>query len=167
MTTTFSALPDSARLWVFPFDRALTPADSRRLTTTIETFIATWTSHGRPVEAAAEIRDDHFLLVAAQIPGGDVSGCGIDALLHALTSVLADSGAQLASGLAVAFRNAAGRVEVWSRQAFKEAAREGRVSPETPVFDASLTLLKALRGGAFEQPAGDTWLARFFTPARA
>lgn len=161
MTTTLDRLPDSARLWVFVTARLLTGAEQRAVRAVLDAFTSTWTSHSRPVEAAADVAEGRFLLVAAQLPGGDVSGCGIDKLVHAVEQALAVHGTALASGLDVPYRTADGSVEVASRAELKARVLAGALDADTPVFDASTDMLGALRSGRFERPLGVTWVARY------
>lgn len=165
MTTTFDALPDTARLWVFTLSRALADAEETALVGAMQPFVEGWESHRRPVEAAFAVAEKHFVIVAAQIPGGDVSGCGIDALVRQLEATLARLGVPLAAGMDVALRGQDGRVQVVDRPTLKGGLREGSVGAETPVFDASITTLGAWRSGAFVKPLGQTWAARYLVPA--
>ncbi len=165
MTTTFDALPDDARLWVFTFSRALTAAEEKALVDAMQPFIETWESHRRPVEAALGVAERHFVTIAAQIPGGDVSGCGIDALVRHLEDAADRLGVPLASGMDVALRGRDGNVQVMDRPTLKRLIQDGTVGADTPVFDASITTLGAWRGGAFVTPLTQSWMARYLAAA--
>ncbi|MDZ4701202.1 MAG: hypothetical protein SH809_15940, partial [Rhodothermales bacterium] len=80
----FDQLPGSSRLWIYALDRPLTDAESATLSDRVDAFIRNWNSHGRPVNAGYEFRHNQFVLIAGVIPGGNISGCGIDASVHAL-----------------------------------------------------------------------------------
>lgn len=159
----FSTLPDAARLWIYAADRPLTSPEQQALRERLERFLSNWTSHGRPVEGAAEVRDGRFVLLAAHLPaGGDVSGCGIDASVHVLSEAAEAMGLAWLPALHVFYRNEAGAVESASRLAFKQKAEAGDVDAATPVFDVGLDTLAALRAGRFEQPAAESWHADAF-----
>lgn len=153
----FPAFPDDARLWVYTADRPLTAADQQALQDALDAFFAQWLSHGRAVQGAATCYADRFVLLAAEIPGGDISGCGIDASVHVLDALANDLGFRWASGLVVAYRAVAGPVQVVPRRAFKQMARAGEVGPETTVFDLGVTTVGDLRHGKFEGPAQAMW----------
>ena len=76
-------LPDAARLWLFAFD-----GDPSPLLPDVRAFCRAWTSHGRPVTAAADVLAGRVLAVAAVLTEAEanagVSGCGIDAMQHAV-----------------------------------------------------------------------------------
>ena len=158
----FPSLPDPARCWIYVAPRRLTEAEQATLLETLQTFFAGWASHGRPVQGAAAFLDDHFLAVAGAIAGGEISGCGIDASVHATEEAAGRLGVAWSSPLLVLYRDADGAVRSLPRSAFRKLVDDGTVTAETPVFDVSLTTLGQLRSGAFEKPAGASWHARVF-----
>ncbi len=158
----FSALPDTARLWVYVAAESFSPEVRSALSERVDRFLDGWRSHQRPVQGEAAIREDRFLLLAATLDGGDVSGCGIDASVHAIDEAAQALGISWAAPLNVVYRNVEGTVEVVSRSAFRRLVAEGAVTGTTPVFDPSITGLQELRAGAFEQPASASWHGRVF-----
>ena len=159
----FPALPDDARCWIYVADSPLTEAEQTSLLGALDTFFAGWASHGRPVQGAATCLDNRFLVVAGVIAqGGDLSGCGIDASVHAVEESAHRLGVTWASPLLVFFRDADATVQSLPRSAFRKLVADGTVHAETRVFDVSLSTLGQVRGGAFEQPAGASWHARIF-----
>ncbi|PSQ71933.1 MAG: hypothetical protein BRD38_00185 [Bacteroidetes bacterium QH_9_67_14] len=165
----FSDMPDAARLWVYAADRPLSDDEEKALTDRLEDFLSDWTSHGRPVEGAAEVRDGRFVLLAAHRPdaengstNADVSGCGIDASVHVLESFADETGVEWESGLRVFYRNADGAVRSAGRPAFAERAQRGEVDAATSVFDLSVDTVADLRAGRFERPAATSWHAEAF-----
>lgn len=157
--TLFPDLPDHARFWCYVADRPLAEAEEAKLVADLDAFFASWQSHGRPVTGTAQILGGRVLLLAATL-NGEISGCGIDASVHAVT----DAGAALCiawkTGLFVVYREADGTIAVSPRRAFKQAAKAGTVMPETPVFDLTLMHLGEVRAGRFEQPAANSWVSR-------
>ena len=162
MSTLFPHLPDHARLWVYAADRPLSETEQARLLQRLEAFFGQWASHGRPVEGAATLRHDRFLLLAGLVRGGEISGCGMDASVHAVEEASAALGFSWRSPLDVFYRDAEGAVEALARAAFRKRVREGDVTAETSVFDLSITALADVRQGRFERPAGETWHALVF-----
>jgi hypothetical protein len=124
-------------------------------------FIETWSSHGRKVVAEALIAADRFVITAAHVPGGDVSGCGIDASVHALGSIAHAFDFGWAPALDVLFR-LDDEVRQADRATFSKLASQGAVTPDTIVYDTSLTTLGDLRRGGFELPARRSWHGRVF-----
>ena len=161
----FDALPDAARLWLFPLDRTPTGAEADALLDRLGAWLPTWASHGRPVRAEAEVLAGRALAVAAVISEADlnagVSGCGIDAMERAVADALAASGLGLADALSVTYRDG----DAWAsvpRPAFRRLVRAGTADRATPILDVTPTTLGALREAGVERPAGETWAGRAF-----
>ena len=167
MTTTFDALPDEARLWVFVCDRPLSEHDASVVARHLDAFADMWTSHTRPVEAAVGVFEGRFVTVAARIRGGDVSGCGTDKLFHAAEGALGAVGAAQAPALSVTYRSSDGMLRTVSRAEFKQMASTGSVQPHTDIFDASLSTLGDLRRRGLLVPAQQTWMRRYFSAVGA
>lgn len=157
-----SHLPDSARIWIYVADRRLSAHESSRLLEYLDSFCANWQSHGRQVSSAAALFEDRFAVVAGVIPGGDISGCGIDASVHALERAADELNVGWMSGLMVHFRDGNGNVRSVSRPEFRRLVQIGELGSGTIVFDLSILTLGTLRAGKLEQPAGSTWHARVF-----
>ena len=163
----FSALPDDATLWIHAATEPLTSDDQEALLDQLSSFTEGWTSHEHSVEGTAAILHNRFLIVAAiRTDGGDISGCGIDDLSHAVDRAAAALNIEWVPSLHVLYRARDGSVEAASRRVFQQKADEGAVTAETPVFDPSLNTLGALRDGQFERAARNSWHAQLLgTPA--
>ncbi|MEM8598972.1 MAG: hypothetical protein AAGF99_03545 [Bacteroidota bacterium] len=159
-------LPPSARLWTFVADRPVTQTDADVLLGSLKPFLSAWTSHGRPVPAASALVHDRFLLVGAHIeenaPNAGVSGCGIDAMRHAVDSAAARLDIAWADGLHVVYEQPTGAVQVVPRRVFRALVREGAVDGTTPVFVTTLETVGALRTDGLRRRASETWHARVF-----
>ncbi len=160
------SLPDEARLWIHAADWPLAEDEQRALRRALDAFVQTWTSHGRDVQGEYELLEGRFLLVGARVPAHDVSGCGIDKLVHLIEETAGELGFAWLSPLHVFYRAADGTPQHASRAAFRRLAGEGAVTAETPVFDLNLASVGDLRAGRFEQPAGASWHARAFSLAQ-
>ena len=158
----FSSFADDARLWVHVTDRPLTAGEQQALKESVERFIDGWDTHGRTVRGAIDVQDDRFLLLAATVEDGSISGCGIDASAHALEDIAQQIGFGWVPALHVLYRDENGDVQSCSRPAFRAKVEEGAITAQTPVFDPSVTRVGALREGAFERPAGASWHQRAF-----
>lgn len=156
------SLPDSARVWIYAADRTLDESEQDRLVELLESFCGSWRSHGRRVESAATVLEGRFAVISGDIPGGDISGCGIDASVHALDRAARELDLGWLPGLAVHFRSRDGSISSASRADFRSMVKSNQVHSRTPVFDLSIETLGALRSGRFEQPAEATWHGRVF-----
>ena len=160
----FPGLPDSARLWSFGVSRPLQPEEKEHLLGAVDRFLEGWKAHGHPLAAARVWRHDRFLLVGVDERITPPSGCSIDALIRSLRGVEAELAVEIVGSAPMWYRTEGpgGEVRRVSRAEFRSLAQEGVVSPETIVFDPSLTRVGDLRAGKWEIPASESWHRRFF-----
>jgi hypothetical protein len=151
-----SSLSADARVWIFASDRPVGDEWAERLLTQVDEFLEKWHAHGSPLTSARDWRDRRFLVIAAD--GEAASGCSIDGLFRTLKNVGAEVGANLVTSGLVFYRDAAGEVQSSTRAQFTEVASSGAITPDTPVFDTSLTTLGDVRD-RFERSAGESWHA--------
>lgn len=163
----FDTLPDDARLWVFPAREPITGPDAHRLLERVDAFLADWQAHGHPLTVGRDWRDDRFLLVAVDERSEPPSGCSIDAFVRVLKALEDELGVRLTDHGGVFYRAAGDAVVSASRPEFAELARVGDVSPDTTVFDTTVTRLSLARGPGFELPAREAWHQRVFFRRRA
>jgi len=127
----------------------------------VDEFLSTWKAHGVPLTSARDVRYDRFLLVGVDEASAGASGCSIDAMVHHLESLERAMGVALLDNGPVIFRQD-DAIERLPRPAFAELARRGDVSPDTIVFDNTVTRVGDVREGRWERPARESWHARAF-----
>lgn len=157
----FEELPDHGRLWVFPIDRPLNDAEAERTLSVVDDFLAQWAAHGSPLRSARELREGRFLLVGVDVDAEAPSGCSIDALVNQLRGLGMAVGATFIEHGPVWYRHD-GEIRTATRPEFKALAESGALSPDTHVFDTSLTKVAQAREGALERPARESWHGRAF-----
>lgn len=159
--TTFDRLPDSARVWIYAADRPLSADEQRRLIDHLSAFLNEWKAHGEPLTAACDLRHDRFLLVGVDESRAGASGCSVDALVRTLAGIEQQLSVVLLDHGPVLFRRG-DRIERVSRPEFSELVQRGEVTPDTVVFNNTLTRVSDVRAGRWETPARDSWHARAF-----
>ena len=164
-----SSLPDAARVWIHPAASPLADDTQEDVLQRLDAFLEEWSSHQKNVQGGATILHDRFVILAgARTDGADPSGCAIDDATHAVDAVADAHGIEWVPSLHIIYRVDANTIAAVPRSTFQERADAGHVTTETTVFDPSVTTLGAVRDGAFEQPAGQSWHADAFslpTPA--
>jgi hypothetical protein len=155
--TDFEALPDHARIWVFPVQDHLSPSEVDLLLGAVDGFLDGWAAHGAPLAGARSWVEDRFLLVGVDPTTVPPSGCSIDSMVRSLQGVEDRLGKKIVGHGPLYLRGPDGGVERMSRSEFREAAREGRITLDTPVFDTTLTALGDFRAGRLERPARESW----------
>lgn len=158
----FESLPDDARLWVFPVSTPLEPSEQAGLLAAVDAFLGDWKAHGHPLTVGRSWVAGRFLAVAVDQRSEPPSGCSIDALLRVLKEEEEALGIRLTDHGPVWYRDAGGDIRAVQRSEFGALAASGAVTPETPVFDTTITRVERLRGGRFEVPASEAWHGRAF-----
>lgn len=151
-------LPDSSRTWVFGSDRALSGDASRILLEHVDRFLAQWRAHGASLTAARDWKYDRFLTIAVDQSTEGASGCSIDGLFRALKALESGLGASLVTSGLIFFRDAGGTIQSVDRDRFSAVGAEGKISPDTGVFDPTVTTLGEWRA-RFELRLVDSWHA--------
>jgi len=160
----FSSLPDTAQVWIHPADGPLSEAVQTAFTDRLRAFIDSWTSHEQAVRGDTTILHDRFVVLAGlRADGEPPSGCAIDDASRTIKATARELEVQWVPSLHVLYRTADGAVASVPRPTFQEQADAGAITMDTMVFDPSISSLGALREGAFEQPARETWHARAFS----
>lgn len=152
-------LPDGARLWAFGAGRPLEGRDAALLEERMPPFLTEWTAHRQELQAAWDLREDRFLLVAVDETRTAASGCSIDALMRHLRRLEEALETSLLDSAPVWYRRPDGEVVSCARTEFRRRAAGGEVGEDTPVFDLTLSTLEEVRAGLLERPARATWHA--------
>lgn len=157
----FDELPEDARVWIFSAERKLTGSERTRLLAEVDAFIDQWGAHAVPLTAGRDLVYDQFLFIAVDQRAAGPSGCSIDALVRQMMALQREMGVELVNHAPVLFRRGEAIARV-PRATFAELAETGEISPDTTVFNNTLTSLGDVRAGRWEVPAADSWHARAF-----
>lgn len=152
----FEDLPDTARVWVFGADRNLDEGATDLLLREVDRFLSQWHAHAAPLTTGRDWRHGRFLTVAVDQATAGASGCSIDGLFRNLKALEPRLAASLVTSGVVFFRNQTGAIECIDRGRFTALSAEGKVTPETRVFDPTVTTLGEWRA-RFELDAADSW----------
>lgn len=161
MFVAFHELPATARVWIYQASRPLTDAELTAVQPALQQFSEAWTSHGRTLRASAEFRHRQFLVIGLDEAVADASGCSIDASVRFVRELEAALGLELLAKEHLAFLAPDGQVQLLARRELKQAVQAGRLGPDTPYFDNTVSQCGTLET-AWPAPAATTWLARYF-----
>ena len=155
----FSAMPETARVWVFGAAAPVVGAASDALLTAVDAYLSKWNAHGAPLYCARDWRDDRFLAIAVDEAATGASGCSIDGMFRTLAGAEPQIGTSLVGGGTVFWRDASGAVQSAARSAFIAAAKTGDVVMDTVAFDTTVSTAGEWRT-RFERPVSATWHAK-------
>ena len=150
MRVNIEELSNDAHIWIFGISPALDAAKEAVVLRTVDAFLDQWAAHGVPIRGARALHDGSFLIVAAD-EKREKSGCSIDRMFGTLRALEQELGVAILDANRVFIREDRG-VRAMPRQAFRDAA-----NGETMVFDTTAEQLGAVRTGAWERPAAESW----------
>ena len=150
MRVDIDQLSNSAHVWIFGISPALDEEKSQTLLRRVDAVLDQWAAHGVPIHGARDLREGSFLIIAAD-DKRERSGCSIDRMFQTLRQLEGELGVQILDSNRIFLRDG-GRVRAVPRHEFRGAA-----NLSTPVFDVTAEELGAVRNGAWERPAGDSW----------
>jgi hypothetical protein len=151
-------LPDDARTWVFGADKPLEATASEILLSEVDRFLSQWKAHGSPLTVGRDWKYGRFLTVAVDQSTAGASGCSIDGLFRTLKALEPKLGASLVTSGLVFYRDAGGAIRSVDREGFTALSAEGKIQPDTGVFDPTVTTLGEWRA-RFEVDATRSWHA--------
>lgn len=156
----FAEIPASARLWIYQSNDSLSEQIQGSVLNAAQQFIQTWDSHGRPLKASAEIRHNHFLLIALDESMNPASGCSIDKSVHFLQGLENSFGINLFDRSRQALL-VDGEVQFVEVKNLKKAVDAGQIGPGTLTFNNLISTVSQLPQ-EWIVPAEKSWLARHF-----
>jgi hypothetical protein len=151
-------LPDDARTWVFGANKTLEATASETLLSEVDRFLSQWKAHGSPLTVGRDWKYCRFLTVAVDQSTAGASGCSIDGLFRTLKALEPELGASLVTSGLVFYRDASGAIRSVDREGFTALGAQGKIQPDTGVFDPTVTTLGEWRA-RFELSAAQSWHA--------
>lgn len=156
----FSELPPQARLWVYQASRPFTAAEQAEIKPLLERFATEWSSHGKALQASAELLHDRFLMLANNQDATAASGCSIDASVNFVRELEQQFNVSFFDRTQLAFQKE-GEVQLVGMQELKSKVAAGEIDKNTLYFDTLVDNYGELQQ-AWPRPAGNSWLSRYF-----
>jgi hypothetical protein len=161
MYVAFDHLPPQARVWIYQASRPLAEEEIIPLLPRLAAFAEEWTSHGQQLAASAQLLHKQFLVIGLDEQVAGASGCSIDASVRFVQGLEQHLGVQLLEKSRMAFLTN-GELRLLTRRELREAIAAGQVQADTLYFNNTLTT-KGQLDDQWPAPAGQTWLASYFT----
>ena len=161
MYISFEQIPQSARIWIYQANRALSDNEVSVIETTLEPAVTKWAAHGTALLASVKVLLNRFVIIALDESQFEASGCSIDASSRWFK--------ELGTQLNVDFfdRSQAyldgNEIKTFSIFQPKKAIESGLISAETIVFvnNNNIHTLADLSTN-WQVKASDSYLKRFF-----
>ena len=157
-------MPEHSRIWVYPSTTSLQTIEQELLDKFLKPFCDHWQVHGKPLQTSARIVDHHFVVLAVNEDHAAASGCSIDSSVAVIKQMESHYQLDLMNRLYLHYINAQGTIGGLPSTEIKSAIDTGVIRPDTTVYQTSLAT-KADLTSAFQIPASESWVRRFFRDA--
>lgn len=77
----------SSRVWIYQCSRLLTMSEALALEPQLESFVASWQTHGTPVKGFANLLFGQFIVIMADETAAGVSGCSTDSSVRLIKQI--------------------------------------------------------------------------------
>lgn len=156
----FDELPPQARLWIYQANRALSAQEQDEIKPLLERFATEWSSHGKGLQASADLLHDRFLVIGNNESATAASGCSIDASVRFVRELEQRLGVSFFDRSQLAFLEE-GEVVTVPLTEMKTKVASGSINKDTLYFDTLVNNFGELQQ-AWPKPAGSSWLAKYF-----
>ncbi|NRB58973.1 MAG: ABC transporter ATPase [Winogradskyella sp.] len=159
MLVDFNQLPDESRVWIYQANRSFSEDELKEIKSKLETFITSWTAHGKDLQSGFKIVYKRFIVLALNQILNAATGCSIDASVHFIQELEKAYNVDLMDKMNVSFKQGE-FVAYKSLVDFKKMAKNNSVSKNTIVFNNLVTNIAEFNEN-WEVPAKDSWHSRF------
>jgi hypothetical protein len=166
MNVTFLDMPPQARLWVYAANRVLKTNEQQEIKAAAQQFINNWTAHQKELKAAFDIYEGIFLIIAVDEHFNEVSGCGIDKLVHFMQEIDKLYNLNLFNRLQIEMQLPDGTIQLTNKQQLSVIWQNNQVNKHTLFFNKMVTN-KADFDTHFKQPLSKSWVFQSIKTALA
>jgi hypothetical protein len=149
-----------SKIWIYQSLKPIEPNILIDIHRKMESFIATWNSHGDKLEAGYEILDNRFLILLVDESKSSASGCSIDKSMAVIKEIDSLYNLGLLDRANVSYISPNGAIETISSTHLKQAVADRKIDSETIVFNNTITYLSQLQS-EWKVKAKDSWLSRY------
>lgn len=156
----FDQMPSHARLWIYQASRPFTKDEQEEIKPLLQRFATEWSSHGKGLQASAELLYDRFLVLANNESETAASGCSIDSSVSFVREMEQRYQVSFFDRTQLAFLKDE-QVQLVSMGELKEKVAAGDIRKDSLYFDTLVNNYQEL-SSAWPKPAANSWLARYF-----
>lgn len=159
MLVDFDTLPDESRVWIYQANRSFSEEEIEDIKKQLDTFIESWTAHGKDLQAGYNIVYKRFIVIALNQNLNSATGCSIDASVHFIQGLEQKYNVDLMDKMNVSYKQGE-FVAYKSLVDFRKMAKDKAVSKKTIVFNNLVTNIAEFKEN-WEVPASESWHSRF------
>lgn len=155
----FDKLPQEARVWIYQTARELSNSESEFVNNYLQSAVESWTSHSSNLLGSFQVLNNRFIVIAADENFNAASGCSIDSSTRWLKDLTAQLNIDFFDRSQAYLEN--GEVKTFSIFQAKKTVEEGKISPETILFNNNITNLKDFQE-KWQMPAAESFMKKYW-----
>ncbi|WP_114748350.1 hypothetical protein [Pleomorphovibrio marinus] len=156
----YENMVDTSRVWVYFANRPFTEEEKTWMISKLVTFCNQWNTHGSLMPTSFDIQHDQFILLSVDESKMGASGCSIDSSVRLLREIEQHINVEILDAGKVAYLHE-DKVTVTKLPDVNTAIRQGKLTPDSPVFNPSVSKKSELESN-WLIPAKESWLKRYF-----
>tara|TARA_B110000879_G_scaffold199465_1_gene272412 strand:- start:1560 stop:2042 length:483 start_codon:yes stop_codon:yes gene_type:complete len=159
MAIIFNDMSPLSRVWVFQSNRFLSAVQQELINSKLSSFVAEWATHGTPLHASFEIKNNCSVIVAVDENIQTASGCSISSLTALFESLGTAFELSFFDRFSIAHKTN-NTVNLSSVKEFKDLIASGSVNADTIVYN-NLVANKEDLSSKWELPLKNSWQRRY------
>jgi hypothetical protein len=159
MLVDFDSLPDHAKVWVYQANRILHETEITEISDYLSQQVASWESHGSPLQASFMFFYDKFLVLAVNTDLQEPSGCSIDSSTKWLKNIQQTLNIDFFDRSIAYFENET--LNFFPVLEAKKQVLAGKISAETTLLNHQISTLSDLKNN-WKLKASDSFMKKYF-----
>ena len=151
---------DDSKVWIYQSNRQLTLDEVLQIDELLESFTATWKSHGADVKGFGKLLFGQFITLMADETASGVSGCSTDSSVRLIKNIEQDFNINLFDRQSLAFI-VNERIQLFPLDKLNYAIENDLISPNTLYFNNTVQTKQELIS-RWIIPVKNSWLAGRF-----
>lgn len=160
----FSQMPNHSKVWIYQANKLLSSQDVKHIEQKLTAFTESWLAHNQQVKGNYKIFHDRFVVIAADEQAQAVTGCSIDSSMKVIRELEENLNLSFTDRTTVAYLNTDNDLQTVALTDMKKAVTDGRITPETIIFNNGITTLAQLKS-EWKIAADQSWAKRYFKTA--
>ena len=157
---TYEELAGESRVWVFQAERELAETEHKAITAELTQFVDNWISHGSLLKATFKLLQNRFIVFVVDEEGDRMCGRAVDASVRFVKELEAKYHISMLDRNRMAYIDKSGKVQGCMLDELNWLIEEGKVTPETKVFNNLVQNKNEFENG-FLVPLSESWQSKF------
>jgi hypothetical protein len=155
------SLSSEARVWIYQAGKRLSETEKSEILQRANEFVRNWSTHGKILNARAQVLYDVFLVLSVDEGDVDASGCSIDKSLHFIKQLEHDFQISLLDRKTIAILKD-GEVHLLDLNTFKSQINAGRIGKDSIIFNNLVNTIHQMETN-WKIPVHSSWLKKYLS----